>query len=467
MTLIIAIILWLWVPLTLWMFWTRPPAVAVLISMIGGWLLLPTAPFVPSTRTVDFPYWIMPACLPSLWTTKARIIGLACLLGVAAFDFRRLRSFRIVGADYFMAGWCLIPLISALANRLYVSEAIANTAYQTLAWGVPYVLGRRYFTTPAGINLLAQGMLIGGLVYAPLCLLEWVTGPFLYGACYGFHPFQTQGAERYVGYRPMVFLEDGNQLGTWLATVALIAVWLWRAGRLPGFWKLPAGAVVAILGAAALLAQSVGAVILLVIALACLEVVFRLDLVWSLAAALCVVLGLVGLRVANVVDTKGAALSTSVGRAAINTLIMLDRTSFGWRLRREEQHTRTALQRPLFGWGRCDWWRDGPQRPWGLFALVFGIYGVVGLVLLLGCFTWPLVHFMKLGPPHFWATPSRAAATALAAALTLNVLDAILNGAFLLPMMAAAGGLVGLGASKETATPRPDSSGNVRYKIHR
>jgi hypothetical protein len=72
------------------------------------------------------------------------------------------------------------------------------------------------------------------------------------------------------------------------------------------------------------------------------------------------------------------------------------------------------------------------------------MYGVVGWSCLIGCFLAPIVAFLNAGPPRFWSTPTRASAAAMAGALALNGLDAILNPCVLLPIVAAAGGLVGL-----------------------
>ena len=152
----------------------------------------------------------------------------------------------------------------------------------------------------------------------------------------------------------MVFLEHGNQLGMWVATVALIAVWLRRSGQLPRVWRIPGKHVVIALVGIAFLAQSVGAIVLLLIGLAGLECFFRLDRVWPLAVVLVLLLGVVGLRAANVFDTKALVQRSSVGRALIDTSIKMDRQSFGWRLRVEERHGHTALQRPLVGSGRWD-----------------------------------------------------------------------------------------------------------------
>jgi hypothetical protein len=444
---VIPFVLWSWVPATLLLFWKLPPARAAAIALVGGWLFLPTSRFADDVAGVDFPYWIMPACLPSeYWTTKARVIGVALLLGVMAFDSKVWSRFRPSFLDLPMLGWCLVPLPAGLANGVSPVESIANMAYQGLAWGVPYLAGRLYFSDPAGMVVLARAIIGGGLLYVPFCLVENVSGPIFYRGLYGFHPYQNDGATRYLGYRPIVFLEHGNQLGTWMASSALVAAWLWRAGQLPRFWKMPGPFVVSLLTTGAVLTQSAGAVVLLVSGLAMLELIWRIDRRWPIVVGLILPLIFVGARAGNLFDAKSLAMRTSLGRRLVDASIKLDRQSFGWRLRVEERAARVAVQRPWLGWARWDWWRQASpgERPWGLFSLVMGMYGVVGLSLLFGSLALPIGVFLNLGPPRFWINPSRAPAAALAWSLALNDLDAILNSNFLLFYLAAAGGLIGL-----------------------
>ena len=444
---VVPFVLWSWLPLTLLLFWRLPARKAAVASLVGGWLLLPTARFLDDVAGVDFPYWIMPSALPSdYWTTKGRVIGIALLLGVVTFDPRAWTRFRPSWLDLPILGWCLCPIASDLSNGLKVTEALADSAYLALTWGVPYLVGRLYFADPAGLDVLARALIIGALAYAPFCLVESVTGPIFYRTLYGFHPYAAQGMTRYLGYRPVVFLEDGNQLGVWMATAALVSVWLWRSGSLRRLGKIPGGVVAGGLTALAILTQSAGAVILLFLGLASIEVVRRVDRRWPIVAVLAIPLLFVGARAAHLFDAKALVMGSSLGRKLAESSIKLDRKSFGWRLQVEERASKLALQRPLMGWARWDWWRDATrgERPWGLFSLSLGAYGVIGWLLLMATFAAPIAAFLNLGPPRFWITSTRASATALAGALALNELDAILNANFLLPMLAASGALVGL-----------------------
>jgi hypothetical protein len=443
---VIPFVLWSWVPITLLLFWRLPPARAAALCLVGGWLFLPTARFADDVAGVEFPYWIMPACLPSdYWTTKARVIGVALLLGIMAFDPRAWSRFRPSFYDLPMLGWCLVPLASGLADGVSPVESVANMAYQALAWGVPYLAGRLYFSDPSGINVLAAEIVGGALAYLPLCAIEFATGPRLYETLYGVQPYRTQGMARYVGYRPIVFLEDGNELGTWLSASALAGWWLWRSGNLKKFWGMPGWLVAAALVAQALMAQSAGAIFLLVAGVATMETLARVGRIWPLAVVGGLLLALVAARAANLFDAKALAMNNPLGRRLVDASTRLDRRSFGWRLRVEERSVRVALQKPVLGRGRWDWWRSGPgeERPWGLVSLVLGMYGIAGWALLLAIFVAPIVAFLRIGPPHLWLAANRATAASLAGALAIVGLDAILNPGVILIFASVAGALVG------------------------
>ena len=139
-----------------------------------------------------------------------------------------------------MLFWCIVPSLSAVANPQSFGAGLRGVLYLALAWGVPYLMGRLYFSDTESLRLAAKAFVIAGLAYVPVCLLEVVTGPRIYAALYGYQPYRWIGAQRYLGFRPVGLLEDGNQLGIWMATSALIAIGLMET-PLPsiGSWAFP------------------------------------------------------------------------------------------------------------------------------------------------------------------------------------------------------------------------------------
>ena len=251
-----------WLPISLLFYRRFPIRVALLINFVGGWAVLPAANY--ASTNVEFPYWILGTSLESdYFITKALVVGLAGLLGVFLFDRTSFRRFRLTVWDIPITMWCMVPLLSAVANPDNLSEGLRGTIYQCLAWGSPYLLGRLYFTDTGSLRLAAKAFVIGGLAYIPICLVEIFTGPRLYVWLYGYQPLQLIGAERTFGHRPIGLLENGNMLGIWMATASIIAIWLWARRTAPSVIGIPISIVAISLFIVTILCQSTGAIILL------------------------------------------------------------------------------------------------------------------------------------------------------------------------------------------------------------
>src|SRR5277367_6005260 len=83
-----------WVPISLYFFRTRPVRVAILVNLIAGWAVLPSAAFAPTNAI--FPYWILGTCPPSdHFFTRASVTGITCLIGVLLVDRPTLRRRRL------------------------------------------------------------------------------------------------------------------------------------------------------------------------------------------------------------------------------------------------------------------------------------------------------------------------------------------------------------------------------------
>jgi hypothetical protein len=428
-----------WVPISLFIYWRYPLRVAILVNFIAGWALLPSAAYAPTADA--FPYWILGTCLPSIhFFTKATVTGMTCLLGILLFDRKVFRRFQLGFWDLPMLVWCAVPLLAALANSQALSVAICNELYQILAWGVPYLMGRLYFADVESWKLTAKAFVIAGMAYVPICLIEIYTGPQFYARLYGYQPYRWIGAQRYMGFRPIGFLEDGNQLGIWMAISALIAIWLWRrhiVDRLLGisiYWV--SGTLVCV----TLLCQSAGSIVLLL----CL-----LPFVWFrksnlprafIGLVVLVVFGLMALRLANVVSLQTLVKQNAFARSTANSLRAIQRGSFGWRLSQDEKYVGLALEQPLLGYGEWDWWKGGSTRPWGLWLLTFGMYGLAGLIALECIQLVPVARILWAPRPD--SDPSKFdLRSALAAAILMSAIDNLLNGSMILPLLLVIGGL--------------------------
>ena len=409
------------------------------MNFIAGWAVLPSASYTPTTAL--FPYWILGASLPSnYFFTKASVTGITCLVGILLVDRPSFSRFQLNFWDLPMLVWCTVPLLSAIANSQAFLPALGSELYQTLAWGVPYLAGRLYFNDTESLGLAAKAFVFAGVAYVPLCLIEIVTGPQIYAHLYGYEPYRWIGAQRYVGFRPVGLLEDGNQLGIWMATSALIAIWLWRYRLANAIFGIPIGWVSATLLVVTLLCQSGGSIVML-FWLLFFAFVRHSYLPRVLAALLLVgIVGAIGLRLANTVSLKSLVEHNRAAYASARFLKQMKRGSFGWRLSQDERHVTTALKEPLLGSGQWDWWRASSSRPWSLWLLAFGMYGMVGLLALECLQLLPVARVL-------WAPFARGAIeglelrNALAAAILMSAIDNLLNGSMILPLLLLIGGL--------------------------
>src|SRR5262249_17761958 len=146
---------------------------------------------------------------------------LSALLGVAIFDTRRLISFRPGWADLPMGIWCVCPLFSSITNDLGAYDGFSSVYYQTVTWGVPYLLGRIYLTDLLGMFELAVAVFLGGLIYVPLCVIEIRFSPQLHTWVYGFHQHSFEQTLRFGGFRPVVFMEHGLMVGMWMSMATM------------------------------------------------------------------------------------------------------------------------------------------------------------------------------------------------------------------------------------------------------
>jgi hypothetical protein len=428
-----------WIPFSLFCFRRYAVRIAILINFVAGWAVLPSATFTPSDT--PFPYWVLGTCLPSNhFFTKASVTGITCLIGVVVSDREIFTRFRLGFWDLPMLAWCVVPLLSGFANEQDFSVVVRSELYQILAWGVPYFFGRVYFGDTVSLRMAAKAFVIAGMAYVPICLIEIITGPQIYAHLYGYQPYRWIGATRYIGFRPIGLLEDGNQLGIWMATSALLAIWLWRRRLVAAIFGVPIGWISTILFVITLLCQSVGSIFLL---LCLLPFVFIRQSYLPRAGAglfLLIILAFMGLRVANIISLRSLVEHNATAYSAAQFLKGIQRQSFGWRLSQDEKYIGSALKEPLLGSGAWDWWKGSESRPWGLWLLALGMYGLGGLIALESLQLIPVARILW-SPFARGDTQAFDLRNALAAVILLSAIDNLLNGSMILPLLLVIGGL--------------------------
>jgi hypothetical protein len=428
----------------------RPPAQAVLLVFLGGWLVLPVGHFPPGAADAEFPYWITGLAVPSdMLLTKAWVAPAAALLGLLVFDRSALLRLRPVWMDAPVLLWCAWPLLQSALVEHARPAGVWSSLYLAGCWGLPWLLGRACFASPDAKLLLVKGLALAGLACLPVSLVEGVFGPTLYGLVYEPHPFRLDGIVRYVGFRPLGFFEDGNQFGLWVSLCALAAVWLALvapAGREARRWRVVAGVDLLI----ALAAQSVGAILLLAVGAGFLAACRLLRPRLLLAAALGLLVLGGAVYVSGAVPIAKIGKETALGRHVIAAFRSVGRGSFTWRIGQDQKLLPQAMATPVVGTATWDWWRPQGIRPWGLTLLVLGQFGAVGLLALLGTLLAPALAAAWRAPPGgAWRLPG--VPLALAAVVGMTVLDALMNSFVFFPAVLAAGALA---AATPVTAPR-------------
>jgi hypothetical protein len=439
MSLLVPIVMFGWIPVVVGLFAMMPPRRAVLTSFLIAWLFLPIAGYKIEG-------------LPAYTKMSATCVG--ALLGAALFDRGRLLSFRLGWIDVPMLIWCLCPFASSLMNDLGAYDGLSAAFAQTVTWGLPYLLGRVYFTDRVGLRELAIGLFMGGLVYVPLCLYEIKMSPQLHRMLYGFCPFDWSETRRFGGWRPTVFMEHGLMVGMWMTATSLVGLWLWATGALKRLRGVPMGFLVAALLGTTILCKSTGAMALLAVG----SVVLYAGKIFGTRLAL---LGLVVIPLVYMSTRLTGAWSGE-------QLVTLSRDVAGEerslslkdRLNEEDILGKRAMHRPAFGWG--GWGRNRPEGPGiatdGLWIIMLGKYGTAGLVALMGSLLVPIGLLLLRLPHRAFGDPALAPALATSVILGLyavdNLMNAFVNPAFFL----AAGGLSGFVGMEMWRGPASSSS---------
>lgn len=401
-----------------------PARAVVMASIIGGNLFLPVV-------------GLMMTGIPNY--TRAFASGLGALLVALIFLAPQLLSWRPKPLDLVFFCFIISPSISSLLNGLGAWDAASVGVYRVLEWGVAYWVGRSLFQGERAIRELAIGIVVGGLVYAPLCVWEAVMSPQLNRQIYGFTASPFIMNKRFGGWRPTVFMPHGLAVAVWMAATAPVAWVLWRSRAVAKIWIFPMWLVAVGLIAVTILLRSAGAVILLLGMIAAVEFVQASRVRVTLLAVLLLPVSYVGLRLLGWNADLLVRLVSALGEEKVGSLVM--------RIENDALIVQRALQRPIFGWGGWGRWRVFDEFGnditisdswWGILV---GTTGIFGLAATYGTFVAPMFLLIRQKVRDRIFEPVNGSAWAIGMALLLFVLDSLANAMPNATFMMAAGAL--------------------------
>lgn len=427
---------------------------ALVWTIIGAHMLL------PSETTIKF--HMMPPIDRAVVPAVSALI--LCML-MAPKEQRPLETLSrsVIVCVLCLAGLVLLtPLLTVMTNthpiidgktflpglRLYDGfSLIMHISLQVL----PFWIGLRYLNTREGHRVLLEALAIGGFLYTFPALLEIRLSPQLHRWVYGFFPHSFAQHIRDGGFRPVVFLNHGLQVGIFLCISIIAAIVLFREARQEKrramIWLMAAVWTTGTL----LISKNFGALaIAVVFATAAMILGRRLQLLLAVAVA-CIVLLYPTLRGSGLIPVDAVydfARSFSEDRAA----------SLKFRLDNEDALLKRANEKPLAGWG--SWGRNAIYDPAtgdmtsvtdGIWLFFIGTYGWLGYIGRFGLLTLPILLFAARARSYGPSLVTPGLILVLAAILV----DLLPNSALLNYVWLMAGGITGSMIWKQTQPGSP------------
>jgi hypothetical protein len=392
--------------------------------------------------------------VPDYTKTSATTFGV--FLAALLFDSGRILAFRARWFDLPMALFCLVlPVVTSVTNGLGLYDGLSDVVEQFVMWGMPYFLGRLYFADLAAQRDLAIGLMLGGMVYVPLVLIEVRMSPQLHLWLYGFHQHDFAQTVRFGGYRPMVFMQHGIAVAAFMATASLATFWLWLSRSVKNVWNIPLVFVLPVLLLTTLLCKSAGALALLAGGMGALTLLKYGKTRLAIVAMILAPVAYMSLR------TVGGWSGSELVEAA--RMVSGDRAeSLQTRITSENILWQHAAQQPVFGWGK--WGRNLVRNEWGretaipdgLWIILVGVYGVVGLSCFTGGMLVGPLRLIARTRARVWNHPAMAGAVCMSVMLAVHMTDNLFNAMINPIFVLGAGGLAGMSLSpaRRAAGPR-------------
>ncbi|MEM9435397.1 MAG: hypothetical protein AAGA15_00030 [Pseudomonadota bacterium] len=329
-----------------WIFNRFTVRVAIVVTIVGGYLLLPTRaeidlPMLPAFNKHSVPVFMVIALLLMRKTPPS-----GTMRGPIPLNWLPLALVAILFAGIFgtvMTNGDALNIGTRRLQGLVLYDAF-STGLTTLVLLLPLVVGRKYFARAQDHKLLLQLLVLAGLLYSLPALYEVRMSPQLNRMFYGYFSHHWLQHIRGNGFRPLVFLEHGLWLAVFLSGATMAAAGLWRQEK-DAKWKTRYLIATIWLYGTLFMSKSLGAFMVTSVLLP-LILITHVRLQMMVAAAIAaLVLTYPVLRSADVVPVYDFV-------DFVESNISEDRaSSLRFRLEQEDALLEKARERYAFGWG--------------------------------------------------------------------------------------------------------------------
>jgi len=201
------LILFVWPLFSIWLYRHKSIQVATLVTIVGGFMILPVKTFVDFPLIPPLGKHSMPvlAAIIGCWLIKNQKIkyfankGLLQILVIAlflgAFITAELNTDRIILVGKFLPALTIHDAISAVV-AIFLSVT-------------PFFIGKQFFRTYQDQLLMFRFLAIAGLIYSIPILYEIRMSPQLHTQFYGYFPHSFAQQRRGDGFRAVVFMGHG------------------------------------------------------------------------------------------------------------------------------------------------------------------------------------------------------------------------------------------------------------------
>jgi hypothetical protein len=375
-------------PLIWWGYGVLRPQVACFWAFFGAALFMPMLdwdpPMIPAMDKVTIPAVASILVLPRM--LKSRFRAAKPLRGI---DLIAVATLLGLFGTVFTNGDMLIDTDESSRQALTYYDAISSGLGFILASYIPFLIARSVYRTNADANDFLRCLVIAGLIYAPLLLIEIRLSPQLHRWIYGYFPHSWQQTMREGGFRPVGFLGHGLIAARFVESVIIAAAILWKGRLKQVIPMVPNSAIVAFMVVLLIFSKSLGALVLVGIAVPLIvftspKAQMRVAIFFSVVTLLYPALRLTGnFPVDDLLD-----ISSRIDPSRAQSL--------EFRFVNEDALLERAVERVALGWGGYGRNRVVDERGKdvtitdGEWIIALGIYGVVGFLGRFGLIVLPV-----------------------------------------------------------------------------